>query len=63
MILALDKGNYQYSLVSGPDRDYLWILSRTPTLPDKVMRQLLDKARDEGFPVDELIYVKQTAFN
>ena len=22
--------DYQYALVSGPNRDYLWILSRTP---------------------------------
>lgn len=63
VILALDKDNYRYSLVSGPDRDYLWILSRTPTLPDEVMNKLLDKAREEGFPVDELIYVKQPDFN
>ncbi|TCK04704.1 lipocalin family protein [Marinobacterium mangrovicola] len=63
VIMSLDKDNYQYSLVSGPDRDYLWILSRTPTLPDEVMSKLLAKAEEEGFPVDELIYVKQPDFN
>jgi apolipoprotein D and lipocalin family protein len=32
-VIALDS-QYQYALVSGPDRGYLWILSRTPTIPE-----------------------------
>jgi apolipoprotein D and lipocalin family protein len=28
-VIRLDD-DYQYALVSGPNRDYLWILSRTP---------------------------------
>ncbi|TGD32503.1 hypothetical protein C9F07_35025, partial [Salmonella enterica subsp. enterica serovar Poona] len=30
-VIALDR-EYRHALVCGPDRDYLWILSRTPTL-------------------------------
>ncbi len=30
VIFDLDHDNYQYSLVCGPDRGYLWILARTP---------------------------------
>ena len=60
-ILALDKENYGWALVSGPDRGYLWILSRTPALPAETLQMLEDKARSLDYPVDELITVKQDA--
>ena len=56
-ILELDKDNYQYALVAGPDRSYLWILARSPQLDQNVMSALVNKARSLGFPTDELIYV------
>jgi apolipoprotein D and lipocalin family protein len=56
-IIELDKDDYQYSLVAGPDRDYLWILSRSPQLDPEVMSALVEKANSLGFPTDELIYV------
>ncbi|HNP34318.1 MAG TPA: lipocalin family protein [Woeseiaceae bacterium] len=56
-ILELDAENYQYALVAGPNRSYLWILARSPDLPDRIVRSLVEKARDLEFPVDELIYV------
>jgi apolipoprotein D and lipocalin family protein len=58
-IIALDK-DYRYALVCGPDRDYLWILSRTPTIPDAVKKQMVDIAAREGFAVEKLIWVNQT---
>ncbi len=58
-IIALDHEDYRWSLVSGPTRDYLWILSRDPELDPAVRRQLLDKARSLGFATDELIAVEQ----
>lgn len=56
-ILELDRENYQYALVAGPDRSYLWILARSPDLSEAVVLSLVAKARDLDFPVDELIYV------
>jgi apolipoprotein D and lipocalin family protein len=56
-IIELDKDDYQYSLVAGPDRDYLWILSRSAELDPEVMSALVEKAKSLGFPTDELIYV------
>lgn len=56
-ILALDKASYQYALVSGPDRSYLWILARSPKPDAFLVDQLASKARQMGFPVDDLIYV------
>ena len=56
-VIKLDD-KYQYALVSGPNRDYLWILSRTPTIPDAVKQDYLNTARDLGFRVDQLVWVK-----
>ncbi len=57
-IVELDKSDYQYSLIAGPDRDYLWILSRTAQMQPDILRSLVNKARELGFPTDELIFVK-----
>jgi len=58
-IIELDQENYQYSLVAGPDRNYLWLLSRTPQLAPDVQDRLVGLAESLGFPVDELIFVTQ----
>lgn len=58
VIMALDHEAYQYSLVSGPDRDYLWILSRTPKMAADTLNRLITQAREAGYPVDELIVVE-----
>ena len=55
-VIALDD-NYQYALVSGPNRDYLWILSRTPTIPESVKQNYLNIARELNFQVDQLLWV------
>lgn len=56
-IVALDKEGYQYSLVVGPDRSYLWILSRKPSLDKETQQRLIAKAKGLGFDTDKLIYV------
>lgn len=56
-ILALDKENYQYSLVAGPGLNYLWILARTPDLDQSIIIELVKKAKSLGFPVKDLMYV------
>lgn len=60
-IVELDDSDYQYSLVAGPDRSYLWILSRTPQMDSTVLQQLIAKADALGFPTNELIMVEQSA--
>ncbi|GGF86433.1 lipocalin family protein [Alteromonas lipolytica] len=57
VVAALDKENYSYSLVTGPDRTYLWILSRTPQLPQEVLDSLVSKAESLGFDTSKLIWV------
>lgn len=58
-IIALDKQNYSYAMVAGPNYNYLWILSRTPTLADTVLHKLVAQAKELGFATDELIYPEQ----
>ena len=58
-VIRLDD-DYQYALVSGPNRDYLWILSRTPTIPAAVKQDYLNTARELGFDVDRLVWIRQT---
>jgi len=57
-IINLDQ-DYGYALVCGPDYSYLWILSRTPHLPETVQNKLSAKAKELGFATDKLIFVKQ----
>jgi apolipoprotein D and lipocalin family protein len=58
-VIALDQQNYRWSLVAGPDRDYLWILSRDKTLPAEVREQLVSQAKALGFATDKLVWVEQ----
>lgn len=58
-VISLDKQDYRYSVIAGPDRSYFWILSRTPTLEPAVLERLIDYAQAAGFPTDELILVSQ----
>jgi apolipoprotein D and lipocalin family protein len=56
-IIDLDRDNYQWSLVVGPDRAYLWILSRSPELEPAILQRLTAKAEMLGFATSELIFV------
>ena len=54
--ISLDK-DYRYALVCGPDRDYLWLLARSPKVLPEVKQQMLDIATRQGFDVSKLIWV------
>ena len=58
-VVALDQQAYRWAMVSGPDRDYLWILARDRQLPTEVQAQLLKQASELGFDVQKLIWVSQ----
>ena len=42
-----------------PYSDYLWLLSRTPTLPEEAILFLLTKAKERGYNTSMLKWVKQ----
>lgn len=47
-IIDLDK-DYRYAVVGHPSRDYLWILSRTPTISQDLYAALLQKIKGQGY--------------
>ena len=58
-ILKLDKENYQWALVGGSTSDFLWILSRTPQMDNKIYQDLLDTAASRGYDLTKLEKVPQ----
>jgi apolipoprotein D and lipocalin family protein len=57
VVFDVDKADYQYSVVAGPDKSYLWLLSRTPS-PDKaVIDSFVEVSKQQGFDTDKLIFV------
>lgn len=60
-ILELDE-EYQYVLVGTPSREYLWILSRTPTLEEDIIDKLKSSAEEKGFDTSKMIYTDQSCY-
>lgn len=58
IVFELDHEGYQYSLVSGPDKSFLWLLARTPQIDEGLKTMLIEKASDLGFDTSQLIYVE-----
>ena len=52
-ILYLTPG-YQQAIVGTPDRKYLWILSRKPTIKEKLYKQLVYIAKEKGYKTSGL---------
>ncbi|MDZ7833519.1 MAG: lipocalin family protein [Desulfobacterales bacterium] len=57
VIFELDKEKYQYAYVSGPNRNYLWLLARTPEIDQEKIDRFIERSRELGFDVDNLIFV------
>ena len=54
LIIELDE-DYQWAVVSGPDMQTLWILSRTPTLPEETYTAIVDRLVERGFVREKII--------
>jgi apolipoprotein D and lipocalin family protein len=57
VVFELDQKDYRYALVSGPDRSYLWLLARSPTLDAATRDRLVARAAAAGFDTSKLIFV------
>lgn len=60
VIIELDHAGYQYALISGPNKSYLWILARTPTLEPALVERLVAKATALGYNTEQLLFVNQS---
>lgn len=61
--IVIDTDYGTYTMISGPDLSYLWILSRTPKLDEVTLSRLVKKAKALGFDTSKLIYPKQHSNN
>jgi apolipoprotein D and lipocalin family protein len=61
-VIAIDD-DYQTALVVGKNYDYMWILSRTNTIPDDTKIQYLAMASNLGFDVNKLVWDEQGAID
>ena len=57
-VLAIDEA-YETALVAGSNRDYLWLLARSPTISDAERARFVNRAKALDFPTDALITVGQ----
>jgi lipocalin len=57
-VLELDK-DYQWAVIGSSSDSYLWILSRSPQMDDKVYQSLLSKIKKRAYNVSKLIKVEQ----
>lgn len=59
VVFELDHEGYEYAFVSGPDRDYLWLLSRVPQVEPALYERFIQRAAALGFDTEGLIRVEQ----
>ncbi len=57
-VVALDP-DYQWAMVVGSNLGYLWILSRTSTLPEGVREKLSAQATAMGVDINKVLWVEQ----
>ncbi|MCM1177130.1 MAG: lipocalin family protein [Bacteroidales bacterium] len=57
-ILLIDK-DYSYALVGSKSDKFLWILSRTPELPENIMSEIFTEAGRLGYDTSKLLTVDQ----
>ena len=50
--------DYSYAVVTGSNKNYLWVLSRTPTLPRERLKEILNRLQTLGFALEKLEYPK-----
>jgi len=57
----IDLGaNYEYAVIGEPGRKYLWILSRTAQMDDKVYAEIAARLAAQGYDASRLERMKQT---
>lgn len=50
--------DYQYALIYGENKDYIWILSRTKSIPSNIKEEFLKKAEAYGYDLSRFVWTK-----
>ena len=58
LIIDLDK-NYNYTVIGVPNRKYVWIMSRKPSLDSKTYNIIIDKLKQVGYDIKQIKKVTQ----
>lgn len=53
--------DYRYAVVSSPSRDFLWILSRTPSLDDELLDDIFARLETQGLDRERFVFTPQPA--
>jgi len=61
IIFDLDKTAYSRAYISGGTDNYLWLLSRTPTVTESVRQDFITKSEALGHDTGDLIWVNQSS--
>ncbi len=56
VIFELDQKDYQYAVISGPNKSYLWVLARKPEIEAGLKDKLISKAAALGFDTTKLVF-------
>ncbi len=59
LILDLAE-DYSYTVIGVPNRKYLWIMAREPSLSDSVYQKILKDVEQQGYAVSEIQKVPQS---
>lgn len=52
--------DYSYAVVGHPNRQYLWILSRTPKMDSSIFNEITSRIEANGFDVSKLLITNQS---
>lgn len=58
-VIGLDD-NYRWAVVGNPNREYLWLLSRTPSLAPQDLARAIEAAKRQGYEPARLRYTRQS---
>jgi apolipoprotein D and lipocalin family protein len=50
---------YEYTVIGYPDRSLLWIMARTPTLPEDTYNGILERLKAQGYDTGKLVKIPQ----
>lgn len=58
LIIDLAK-DYSFTVISVPNRNYLWIMSRTPSLSQETYDGILERLKNQKFDLSNIVKVPQ----
>ncbi|MFD2908075.1 lipocalin family protein [Flavobacterium ardleyense] len=56
-VIAIDE-NYNYALVAGKNKKFLWILARETTIPEDIKQNYLKIAQNIGYNTNDLLWIE-----